>query len=316
MMPAFLATPLPDVALGIETGRVSGVRLGGRAASPVIVAHAIATLPPETVTPALGTLNLTDPARVTGAVKHVLEALGGRPRRAALVVPDAAAKVSLVRFEKVPARVTDLEELVRWQVKKSAPFPLEQARVSFTPGQQAPDGAQEFVVAVSRNDVIEQYEQVCEAAGLSVGILDLAGFNVINGVMASGAAPAGDWLLVHVAPAYTTLAVVRRGHVIFFRSRGEGTEGTLTDLVHQTAMYYEDRLQGAGFERVLVTGGSAAPMGGDALRQSLEERLRLPVEAMDPRGVAALTDGIAVAPDVLDALAPLVGVLARERKAA
>lgn len=315
MMPALFATPAPDVALGIETGRVAALRLGMRGGGPVVVAHAVASLPAETVSPALGALNLTDPARVTGAVKRVLEEIGGRPRRAALVVPDAAVKVSLIRFEKVPPRAADLEELVRWQVKKSAPFPLEQARVSFTPGQQA-DGAHEFVVSVSRTDVIEQYERACEAAGLSVGVVDAAGFNVINGVTASGAAPAGDWLLVHVAPAYTTLAVVRRGHVIFFRNRSEGGEVPLTDLVHQTAMYYEDRLQGAGFERVLVTGGSAAPMGGDVLRQSLEERLHLPVEAVDPRGAAALTDRISATPDLLDALAPLVGVLVRERKAA
>ena len=42
-------------------------------------------------------------------------------------------------------------------------------------------------------------------------------------------------------------------------------------------MYYEDRLSGAGFSRVLLAGAAAADAaGGDVeqMRRSLEERLR------------------------------------------
>jgi hypothetical protein len=51
----------------------------------------------------------------------------------------------------------------------------------------------------------------------------------------------------------------------------------------------------------------------DELRRKLEERLRTPVEAVDPRTAAALTDRIAAAPALLDALTPLVGLLMRNR---
>jgi hypothetical protein len=86
--------------------------------------------------------------------------------------------------------------------------------------------------------------------------------------------------------------------------------------VHQTAMYYEDRLKGAGFSRVLLAGGTVVPGGVEALRRNLEERLRITVEALDPRTTATLTDRISASPDLLDGLAPLVGILVRERKAA
>ena len=68
----------------------------------------------------------------------------------------------------------------------------------------------------------------------------------------------GDWLLVHAAATYVSLAVLRDGHVIFYRTRGEESEGSIADLVHQTAMYYEDRLHGRHFRRVLLAGGSTA----------------------------------------------------------
>ena len=60
---------------------------------------------------------------MAAAVQRVLGAVGVSRGRVALVVPDGAAKVSLVRFEKVPAKAEDLAQLVRWQVRKSVPFP-------------------------------------------------------------------------------------------------------------------------------------------------------------------------------------------------
>ena len=52
------------------------------------------------------------------------------------------------------------------------------------------------------------------------------------------------------------------------------------------------------------------------MRLSLERRLTTPVETIDPRAAAALTDRITAAPALLDALAPLVGLLLRERESA
>ncbi len=80
------------------------------------------------------------------------ERLGTRPRRVALVIPDLAARVSLVRFEQVPARREDLEQLVRWQMRKSAPFPIEDACVTYSPGARQ-RGGREFVVVLARRDV-------------------------------------------------------------------------------------------------------------------------------------------------------------------
>jgi len=105
--------------------------------------------------------------------------------------------------------------------------------------------------------------------------------------------------------------------VIFFRNRANDTEGTLADLVHQTAMYYEDRLQGAGFSHVVLSGaaGGSSRLGDvDQVRRSLEDRLSARVETVDPRAAASLTDRISAAPALLDSLAPLVGLLLRDRE--
>ena len=130
-----------------------------------------------------------------------------------------------------------------------------------------------------------------------------------------GLAPAGDWLLVNVAPDYVTLAILRGRHLLFFRNRVAETDGTLADLVHQTAMYYEDRLGGGGFERVLLAGAAGVDprRAGDVelVRRSLQSRLAAAVDMVDPRAAVTLTDRISAGPAFLDTLAPLVGVLMR-----
>jgi Tfp pilus assembly PilM family ATPase len=310
-------SPGPSVAVEIAANRVSAAGLEWRGGQPVVAAHAVEPLPDGALVPSLTSLNTHGRAAIVAAIGRVLERVG-RPRRVGLVVPDPVAKVSLVRFEQVPPRAQDLEQLIRWQVKKTAPFPIEEAQVSFVPGIRAADG-QEFLVSLARRDVVKDYESLCAAAGAHAGIVDLATFNVINAVLAGSKPPSTDWLLVNVAADYASIALLRGPHMLFFRNRTADTDGTLADLVHQTAMYYEDRLQGAGLSRVILAGaaGTAGRQADDVeeVRRILESRLVTTVDRVDPRAAAALTDRIVAAPVVLDLLSPLVGLLLRHREA-
>lgn len=309
-------TPAPDVAVEIDHTHVAAARIAWRGNQPVIAAHANEPLPNGLITPGLAALNITDvPALAQILTKAFAQLGGGRPSRVSLVVPDTVAKVSLLKLEKVPARAADLQEIVRWQIRKTAPFPIEQAVLSISPGARGADGGSEFVVALSRTDVIQQYEQACLMAGANAGLVDLSTFGVLNSVLASAAAPSGDWLLVHVTDTYLTLAVIRDQALLFFRNRGE-EEGSLADLIHQTAMYYEDRLEGQGFARVLIAGAARLPGGAESVRRGLEERLRVSVESVDPRSAAGLQDRIGASAELLDVLSPLVGMLLRDRRAA
>ena len=308
------AAPAPGVAVEIAASRVSGATLDWRGGKPVVAAHAVEPLPEGALVPSLTAANTHDRAAVVTALNRVMERLG-RPRRIGLIVPDVAAKVSILRFEKIPARAQDLDQLVRWQVRKAAPFPIEEGQVSFVNGQRAADG-QELIVSLARRSVIEEYEQLCTEAGAYAGLIDLATFNVINAVLAAHRAGHEDWLLVNVAADSASIALLRGPHLIFFRNRAADTDGTLADLVHQTAMYYEDRLQGGGFTRVLLAGSAGVRVAAelDQVRRSLEERLSTPVDAVDPRTAATIADRIAPSPALLDTLTPLVGLLLRDRR--
>ncbi len=123
----------PAVAVEIASARVSAATLEWRGGQPVVAAHASEPLPEGALVPSLTAANAVDAAAVTGALSRLLEKIG-RPRRIGLILPDVVAKVSIVRFEQVPAKTQDLDQLVRWQVRKSAPFAIEDAQVSYVPG--------------------------------------------------------------------------------------------------------------------------------------------------------------------------------------
>ena len=313
---SWIASPPPDAAVEIAADRVSVAVAAERGGGLAVQAYAVEPLPAGAVVASLTSSNIHDRAAVVSALRSALDRAGTRPRRVALVIPDLSAKVSLVRFDTLPARREDLDQLVRWQIKKASPFPLEEALVTSTPGARGADGSAEFLIVTARRDVVAEYEAVCDELKIYPGLVDLATLSVVNLFLGGAEVPDSDWLVVHLRPDYTSIVIMRGEHVIFFRNRPEGDDASIADLVHQTAMYYQDRLSGDRFSRVFL-GGSGRVIGAvESARRSLEERLGASVEPIDPTRVASLTDRISVTPDVMDVLGSLVGMALRTRREA
>ena len=304
------AAPAPPAAIEIAADRVTGVVVDrGRRVSAAVSRP----LPAGVVVPAANAANVAEPDTLRDVVREVREALPGAPRRVALAVPDSAAKVSLLRFQEVPARAADLDRLIRWRARKTAPFRIEDAQAAWAPGAPLDGGGREFVVSLMRRDVVEEYEAACARGGAHAGVVDLASFGLIDGLLAAGAAPDGDWLLVHAAGGYRSIAVVRGGCPVLFRHRpaGEDDDDGLVDLVHQTTMYYEDRLDGDGYGRVVLAVSTDGATAGDAahLRRLVGEHLDTTVTPVAVNGSAEPPGAGDTLPDVT---AVAAGLLARE----
>jgi hypothetical protein len=197
------------------------------------------------------------------------------PKRVALAVPDAVGKVSLLRFEKVPPRRRDLDELIRWQVRKAAPFRIEDAQVSYVQVMKNADGSTEFVVVLARKDIIREYEAVCEEAGVQAGIVDPATFNVINSVLA-GAAAIRRSPLVHVTHEDATMAILR-GPYLLCRAAEEAARRSASNRD-----VLRGRLSGGGFSRECCRRRRRRPelagLGRRLPRRTLEQRLNTKVD--------------------------------------
>lgn len=307
----WLAAIPPSLAIEVAAHRVTVVEVAPEGGA--VAAYAGEGLPEGAVTPSLTGPNVVDPEAVRAAIRRALERAGlNAARRAALVVPDSVARVSLLTFDQVPARAQDLDQLVSWQLRKSAPFPLDEAVVSHFPAATEP-GRLTVAAVMARRSVLAQYEALTTGLGIHAGTVDLASFNVMNAILSCGAQVERDALVIHVAAEATTLAILRGTALMFYRHRPGTDDETLGSLVHQTAMYHEDRLGGGGFGRVWLSG---AGTHGDEAREQIATRIDAPVEIVDVRPAAPVEGLASPSDEVLDALAAPVGVLMRERPGA
>lgn len=312
-LPAWLQTPPPTLGLHLDAHRVTAVVVHRDGALPTVRAVASEALPAGALTPSLTGHNVLQSDVVVQAVRGVLGQLGGRLRRVALSIPDTAAKVSLLPFEQVPANPRDLEQLLRLQLRKTVPFPMEDAQVTWAQGGQQQTGTTLVVTAMRRETVLE-YERVCAEAGLHAGTVDLATFNVINLALLAGrqaAALPGDTLLVHVTPGYASIALMRDGGLIFFRTRPNDAAEPVADVVHQTRMFYEDRLDGRGFARVLLVAGPDVSER-EALSRNLGTLFEAPVASLSLDGVVGFGDRVSTGDRLVGEIAAPAGIVLRE----
>ena len=276
----WVSTPGPTVAVDIAADGVSAVAVNGAAGG--VAGHARAPLPAGVVTPAATAANVRDRAAAAAAVREVLGRLPRRDPRVSLVVPDSAAKVSILHFESAPVRRGDLERLIRWKVRDAVPFRLDDAQLAWDATAPHASG-RDFVAVVMRRDIVEEYEAVALAAGVQPGVVVPASFGLLSLVRtgADAAAVAGDRLLVHAAAGYNTAAIVRDGNLVLYRSQSGDQDADLTDLVHRTAMYYEDRLGGGGFAQVLLAADRRAAR---AVTDRLAARIDAPMAPLHASG--------------------------------
>jgi hypothetical protein len=311
-LPAWLRTAPPVLGLHLDAHGATAVLVDRAAPTPVVRAVASVGLPSGAIVPSLTAPNVLQRDEVVQAIRGVVEQVGGRPRRVALAIADTAAKVSLLPFEQVPASPRDLEQLIRLQLRKTVPFPVEDAQVTWSRGGQH-DGTTTLVVTAMRRDIVQAYEGVCASAGLHAGTVDLATFNVINLALLGGetSSVAGDTLLVHVTATYASIALLRDGALIFYRTRHNDAAEPVADVVHQTRMFYEDRLGGRGFARVLLVAGADLP-DRDGLSRNLGTLSDAPVTSLSLDGVVGFGDRVSASERLIGQIAASAGIVLRE----
>jgi type IV pilus assembly protein PilM len=93
---------------------------------------------------------------------------GARKRRdAALILPDYCARVAILDFESFPSDRAEQQSLVRFRMKKTVPFDLDSAALSFH--SRSVGKKYEVVVAAAPVEVIARYEAPFRASGYMPG---------------------------------------------------------------------------------------------------------------------------------------------------
>ena len=291
-------TTRPRLACEILSDRV----VAGRAAErrDYIEAYTARPLPGGAVIPSLASANLTDAGVLRRAVSDALAAVEGHSRDLVAVIPDAAVRVFLLDFDTLPDRPAEASAVVRFRLRKSLPFDVDRAQLSFQARRS--NGAVKVVAAVASLAVIEEYEALFRDAGYRPGVVVPSMLAALRPLEAGRPA-----LAAKVDSGSTTLAIVEQGELRLLRTlenpHGTAIDGRqLADAIHPSLVFFQDTY-GAPIERILLAGTPLL----DQVARALGEQAGIKVEPL----VTSRYLGTSLSGDleVKSALAGVVGAL-------
>lgn len=208
------------------------------------------------LTPSPSAPNLVRPESFRQIVDRVAPVSGSRRNSAALIIPDYAFRMTVLDFEDFPAGEEERLALLRFRLRKSVPFHVEDAKLAYSVQLQEAKRIEVLVVAIARAILLE-YEAVLTEAGYRVGLV------LPSTLAALPLFTTGNGLTLVMKAAGTTLSVLllQAGRVRLARcldlSAGEDpveyTSDSVLDLVQQTVAFAEDQI-GTKVDRVLLCG--------------------------------------------------------------
>jgi len=233
-------------------------------------------LAPGTVVPDLMEGNLRERTAIFQTIRDTLDSVGGRSRDVIAVLPDTSVRVVLLDFETLPPKRDEVEAVVRFRLKKSLPFDLEKAKVSYH-AQPAPGGVR-VIAAVALTSIVEDYENAFREAGYTPGI-------VMPSMLAALGAASSErpTMIIKVDARTTSIAILDQNQLLLFRTlenaRGITISGDqLAEEVYPSIVFFQDTYS-LNIQRIFLAGLPESTSAAAALRAQTEAEVRELVSA-------------------------------------
>lgn len=216
--------------------------------------------------------NVLRPEALLARVRTLAPGDGSRKRRrAALILPDYTVRVTVLDFDDFPSDAREQASLVRFRMKRSVPYDVESAALSFHAQRRGGNGRQvDVVVAIAPLEIVARYETPFRMAGYHPGWVTTSALAALELV-----SPAGLKLLVKRTGRILTLAVTDNGILKLIRSI-ELTDFSSEEIaghLHPTVAYIEDQLS-SNPDAVLLCGfGRDTAEAGSWLESELQVRV-------------------------------------------
>ena len=215
--------------------------------------------------------NVMMPDELSFAVRDLAPQNGKSKRRdVALILPDYSTRTAVLDFDDFPSDANEQLTLIRFRIKKSVPFDVESAAISYFV-QPATGKKFDVVVVVAPLEVVSRYEAPFRAAGMNPGLVttsSLAALNLIEG--------GGTTVVAKITGTVLTVMVQKDGRLKLVRCL-EVHANDVTEIaadLYPTFVYIEDNI-GAKADRLQLC-GFAGQM--EQARQQFQNELGVAVE--------------------------------------
>jgi type IV pilus assembly protein PilM len=227
-----LTDPPPRFAFEISPAGIAVARVGK---TPEIGFH---PLDPDVVSVSPVHDNILRVEALTEQVRALAPRGEKKRQRAALILPDHGVRVSVLDFDAFPPEAEQQLQLVRFRIKKSLPFDVDSAGISYFP---QPNGKRtDVVVAAAPLEILAGYEMPFRSAGFDPGLVTTSMLCALELVRETGVC-----LVAKLSGHALTLAVLEGGAVKLLRSielTGSGMEEIASHL-YPTFAYMEDQFE-------------------------------------------------------------------------
>jgi type IV pilus assembly protein PilM len=234
----------------ITPERVAAARFGRTGAMD---GYAVEPLPPRAIVPSAVESNIGNAAAVKLAVSNACVRLRAKDEDVALILPDPVIRVFVQHFDEFPRSTAEAEPMLRWKLKKSVPFEVDETLISFMRQSPREEGV-DIVTALARLRIIREYEALAEGADLHPGVVlssSLAAITLLDDQRPT--------LLARVSGNSLTTAIVREGVLCGYRCTELPAQGLdltpamLLEEIYPVAAFYQDTWQ-EGVQAVCLTG--------------------------------------------------------------
>ena len=188
----------------------------------------------------------------------------------ALILPDYCTRTSVLDFDSFPPTTEEQLALVRFRVKRTVPFDIEDAVIACypQPRKNGGKGLDVVTVAISR-EIASQYTIPFHSAGFQCGLITMSGLAALS-LDDSNPDAATQWLQVKLAGRALTVCLVDQGALRMFRcvELDHATVAEMVEVLAPTLAYAEDELGGRP-TRLRVCGFGGREQDADALGAEL-----------------------------------------------
>lgn len=226
----------PPVALEIAP---IGISAAYRSAVGEAPSFAFQALSAGVVVPGIDGPNFRPPETVSTAIRSALEQISPPSRDVTLVLPDSTARVFILDFESLPDDTGEIQEILRFRLRKVIPFDVENAKISYQmlPSSQSKRRA---LVAVIPGSILAEYEEAVHAAGYDPGSVLPSGLAGLAAITSSE-----PMLLAFVAERSVITSIIHSNDILLYRTHELSVDPALrsTELRHDIAVaaaYFED----------------------------------------------------------------------------
>jgi type IV pilus assembly protein PilM len=263
---SILLDPPPGMAFEVSEAGIAAARIGSRTELD------FQALQPGVLAISPIKQNVLDEVQFAAAIKSLASTHSARKGKdAALILPDFSTRTTVLDFDSFPDEVEEQLALIRFRLKRSVPFDVESAAVSYwaQPGPKRFD----VVVVMTPLEIVARFEAPFRAAGLNPGLVTTSSLAALE------LAPEGGLTMIAKLTGRALTLLVRDKATLKLVRCVELPSVELEDVaavLAPTFVYMEDNLGGRAEKLWLCGFGSRA----DDAQRRFQDELAVETELM------------------------------------